>query len=335
MIDDIFFKENLYSFLSKNDSMNSKYLTNSIKDFSYMNSKDLLMQVNLIHNYNLYIKFKENTKFRYFSNMDEYFDLVDNFLENEKIIQSHFLFENDKLTKIKKSRINKMCGFKFSTTNKIKLLKESLKNPSDSRNDLLEIFKDIFIEIEKNINQEYRIIVENYNDYLSLINYIYLNNIKVKFNEYRFLKDSKIYRKVLKYLSKNEFNKIKLIELISINTSDYYEYFFNNFIYQMIKDFNSKDQFLFYLFMYKDLYIAKKFNKNSKILIEPINFLSLIELNDFMILSYKNSTFKEEDLKFYLNRLLYITKFIKVYSYKFKKHNNRLNISNIINDDKK
>lgn len=335
MIDDIFFKENLYGFLLKNDSMFKKYITNSIMDYSYFYSKQLLMEIKLEHNYDLYLEFKKMIKFKIFQDIYEYLELVENYLENEKMVQSHFLFENGERQKVKKSKISKMCGFKFNNNSKIKVIKESFKKPIYTSDTLSDIFKNIIANINKNLDLKYRIIVENYDEYLYLINYIYRNNIKINFNEYTFLKDTEIYNKIMKYLSKNEFDKVKLAKLITVNTSDYYECFFNNFIYRMIKDFDDKEQFLFFLFMYRNFYLVKENNKGSNIVIEPIEFLSLIEdSNDFIILTHQNSLLKEEELNFLLNRMTYLASNLKVYLFNKKKLNKGFNILKIISDDK-
>ncbi len=336
MLENMFFKENLYNFLSRNDSMFNKYETDSIIDYSYINSKELLMDVKFKLNYGLYLKFKLGSKYEIFSSIEEYFNLVDSFIKNEKINESHFLFVNNNKVEINKNKINHSSDFKFSSSNEVKKGKQMIKKEFKIYDSLINAFKEIINEINKNPSLEHRIIVENYDDYLFLINFINKSKIKIKFNEYKYLKDYKIYKEILKYLSKNEFDKIKLRKLI-VNTSDYYEIFFNYFINLLIDQYDDKYQFLFYFYLYKDFYLIKRYECESNIEIEPFEFVSVSHKNSYMILYSKNLKLSKEEIKFYLERLLYIDNNIKFYKKDVKKtsvNKNYLNILNIINDDK-
>lgn len=334
MIQNIFFKENLYSFLLENDSMFNKYKTSSIIDYSYIYSKELLMEVILEHDKSLYLKFKSKQKFRIFENIEEYFDAIDSFLENEKITHSHFLFEKGEWIKITKTSINKSKKFEYSDSLEMKKTEDSIKNNAKIYKSLGFTFNQILTDINNNYCFKNRIIVENFDDYFYLIDIIYKSNMEICFKEYRFLKDSEIYYKVIKYLTKNDFNQNNLLKVINVNTSDYYGQFFNNFIYKMILDFSEKDEFLFYMHLYKDLYITKEFNNDSNIIIEPLEFLSLLKCEDYIILSFENLTYSENDLKYFYERSKYIINNLKTYVYKSRSKNQGINILNIINDDK-
>ena len=331
--EDLFFKENLYNYLSMNDSMFNKYETDSIEEYSYMNSKNLLMNLEFKINYELYLRFKKESKYYIFTKIEKYFDLIESFLENEKINESHFLFENDKKIDITKTKINKNSIFKFSNNNDIKKIKKNIKDNLRTGSSLIGILDEIINQTCKNPDENYRIVVENYDEYLYLIKYLYTNKIKIKFIEYRYFKDYKIYKEILKFLSKNEYDKVKIKKMI-VNTSDYYEHFFNYFILQMLNEFDDKMQFLFYLFLYKDLYLVKTYNEESNLEIEPLEFVSLSKRKTFLILSSKNVKLSEKELKFYLERLFAIEDNLKIYKYTKKINNENFNVLKIINDAK-
>lgn len=330
---DLFFKESLYNFLLANDSMFNKYETDSIEEYSYMNSKDLLMNIEFKINYGLYLGFKKESKYYTFINIEKYFDFIESYLENEKINESHFLFENDEKIDISQIKINRISTFKFSNNMDFKRIKKLIKDNIKTSSSLIDTLEEIIDETNKNPDEDYRIVVENFDEYLYLIKYLYTNKMKIRFTEYRYFKDYKYYKEILKYLSKNEYDKVKIKKMI-VNTSDYYEHFFNYFILQMLNEFDDKMQFLFYLFLYKNLYLIKIFNEESNIEIEPLEYASLSKKKTFLMLSSRNVKLNEKELKFYFEKLFLIENNMKIYKYTKKINKDKFNILKIINDDK-
>lgn len=335
MFDDIFFKENLYIFLLRNDSMFKKFETDSILIYSYIISKELLMNINFKINYELYLKFRKSHKYKIFESIEDYFKLIEDFLKYAKVKESYFLYENGKIIDITKIKMNRYSMFKVSNAYKKEKIRQLFDKKIDVNKSLINIFEEIINAINNDTSEDYHIIVENYDEYLFLTNLIYKSNIKVKFKEYKYFKDCEIYQKILRYLSKNEYDKVKLRKMI-VNTSDYYEHFFNNFILNMIKDLDDKNQFLFYMYLYKDFYLVRKHNEDSNIEIEPLEHVTIRESKNYMILTSENIKLKEGELMYHLERLIYLEDIFKFYKYektKDKKCNN-FNILNTINSDK-
>ena len=336
MKENIFFNEYLYLYLLKHDSYFNKYITNSIKDYSYIYSKNLMMEVKLDINYDIYIKFVKYKKHKNTSSIEKYFKLVDEFLKNEEFINSHFLFYENTLFKISKNKITRNNDLKFVNNEKIKIVKKEMKNILYKSSSLIKILKEIYKDINFHSNQNIRIVVESKDDFLILIDYIVKNNLNIKIKEYKYLYEFDGYFKLIKYLEKNEYHKEKLIKILKINTSDYYSYSFNEFLINLINIFNSKEQFLFYLYFYKDLYFIKKDNLTSNVSLELFSELSLNDGFNYLILNASNTFKDKEEATYYLRRTNFIISNVKVYLRNNKIENNhKINILRIINDDKK
>lgn len=336
MKENIFFNEYLYLYLLKHDSYFNKYITNSIKDYSYIYSKNLMMEVKLDINYDIYIKFVKYKKHKNTSSIEKYFKLIDEFLKNEEFINSHFLFCENTLLKISKNKITRNNDLKFVNNEKIKIVKKEMRNILYKSSSLIKILKEIYKDINLHSNENIRIIVESKDDFLILIDYIVKNNLNIKIKEYKYLYEFDGYFKLIKYLEKNEYHKEKLIKILKINTSDYYSYSFNEFLINLINIFNSKEQFLFYLYFYKDLYFIKKDNLKSNISLELFSELSLNDGFNYLILNASNTFKDKEDATYYLRRSNFIISNVKVYLRNNKIENNyKINILRIINDDKK
>ena len=336
MKENIFFNEYLYLYLLKHDSYFNKYITDSIKDYSYIYSKNLMMEVKLDINYDIYIKFVKYKKHKNTSSIEKYFKLVDEFLKNEEFINSHFLFYENNLFKISKNKITRNNDLKFVNNEKIKIVKKEMKNILYKSSSLIKILKEIYKDINLHSNENIRIVVESKDDFLLLIDYIVKNNLNIKIQEYKYLYEFDGYLKLIKYLEKNEYHKEKLIKILKINTSDYYSYSFNEFLINLINIFNSKEQFLFYLYFYKDLYFIKKDNLKSNVSLELFSELSLNDGFNYLILNASNTFKDKEEATYYLRRSNFIISNVKVYLRNNKIENNhKINILRIINDDNK
>ncbi len=330
----LFFVENLYLFLLKNDSCFNTYITNSIDVYSFLIATDLLTKIELDINHKAYIGFLKFVKFKPYNGIEEYFKRIDEYLKIKEIKHTHALYFKNNKIEIDEKKLTKVGDFKIVNAEQSKKVKDDFKNVIYESSSLIKIFKKIYCDYSYKIDDKIRIIVEQRNDYKNLVNLIVKNNMKINLKIKKYLFEYEKYNEILKYLKHNDYNKEKLIKIIGINTSDYYSYCFDEFLLNLIKKLNSKEQFLFYLYYYRNFYLIKTINEDSNVSLELFDEIKSESSINYLILSTSNSYYNKEDLEYFLKKSEYILDNVRVY-----KHNNKIknefniNILKIIDND--
>ncbi len=326
---ELFFKkEEVYS---EKSFHNYILKTNSPYLFSYIFNKEEYNKVNLELDKTLFLKHKKLVnKDLEIIEFDKFLDEIEfqsySFYDNNlKIVNKNKkknYFENYK--KIQKKEIDYEDVIFLRHKNIYKLL-ENIQN---------NIISDIF-EFKISEKFTFRIIVESKKTYELLSKYIFDNKINISFKEYNYFYESSLYKKLMEYIDSDiNFSKdyIKNILKDYLNKKDLILNKFISILKSILLDILSKEQLLFYLLFYKNLFISNEFNSQSKI---ELVLLSELEYKrntlDYLILDNAYTYEHKFKMEYDFNRMCCLLNNYKIYCLKSLKNPNENYKFNILN----
>lgn len=333
----LFLNEDLLEFMKEN---NYGLITDSpsICSFIYNNS-NISTRLELINNKMIYLKFKKFVNNKIYSDYNMYINKINEFLDIVELNPIIMFTEGE--NKIKKNINKKEYSSKLTKIANKKFCRESIvylntKNIINFFIKLLDMIESKIINENLSKNIKFRIIVEFEENYNILCDYIFNQNLNIKFKKYHYLFESECYKRLINYILKDErYSKDKIKRLVSDflkENKNYEENAFINFMKETIYNSESNEQLLFYLYFAKNLYNFDTFNNDSKIEIVLLSKLEK-EKNTFDYVILENAlTYKSNYMiKFDFEKIKYILKNFEIYQLNSIKNPSEDYINNFYN----